>query len=218
MSIFEKTVTVILGFCALAMTAMVARREFWPPDTRPRPQEIKDWRDYASGKKLMGSPNAPVTIVEFSDFQCPFCAVSSAAMKEVIARYRGKVSYVFRSAPNVQIHPHARNAALAAECAATQGRFEQLHGYLFDRQDSIGTTAWRDIALRTGVPRVEEFEACLKSPNAAAEVARDSIAAVRLGVRGTPTILVNNLLLPAGAYPADSLLKLISAEMEHSRR
>ncbi len=219
MTIFEKVATPTLAVCAIAMTLMVARREFFPPETgRAAPKDINDWREYAAGNKYFGDRNAPVKIVEFSDYQCPFCAASAKTAKTVFARFPGKVFYVLRSTPNSVAHRHARDAALAAECAAIQGRFEQFHEFLFAHQDSIGLLDWREIATRTGVPKTEKFIACMKSPETAVWLTRDSLAADRLKVSGTPTLLVNNVLLPAGAQSADSLASAISKALEHSRR
>ena len=89
-------------------------------------------------------------------------------------------------------HPHARNAAIASECAAAQDQFEAMHRTMFGLADSLGTLSWSSLASRAGVPDSAAFVRCLESPESAAAISRDSVAAYKLGLRGTPTLLIGS--------------------------
>ncbi len=189
----DRALTVLLAGCALAVTGMVARREFFPASitAAPAPTHVKNWRTYAVGAKRIGPQSAPVTIVEFSDFQCPFCSQFAAMVDSVLARRPADVGLVFRSFPIEQLHPHARSAAIAAECAATFDRFAEYHEFLFSHQDSIGKIPWQDVAVRSGIADTVAFNDCLDSSDAASRLETDIQAARDLDVTGTPTVMIN---------------------------
>lgn len=195
--ILSNLFSAVLVVCALLITASVVRRELFPPrPERPRPREIRNWEELRNAGQAMGERGGPVTIVEFSDFQCPFCARAAVALREVRARYPDRVTVIYRHYPLTNIHPHAVNAALAAECAAEQGRFESLHDAFFAQQDSIGTKSWRAFAEEAGVADLAAFDACIEEQRYAQRVVEDTRAGDLIGVRGTPSIVVGNLLLP----------------------
>jgi protein-disulfide isomerase len=188
-----------LTACATVVTAAVVRREFLsaaPATAARKPLHVGNWRAYASEGRVLGPPDAPVTIVEFSDFQCPYCKVLYRSLKAVRVRYPGKVRVVYREYPLEGLHAHAFEAAVAAECAGTQGRFEALHDLLFEKQDSIGLLSWATLAHRSRIPDARAFSRCLTDSAATWRVRADIAAGRRLGVRGTPTVLLNDLLLP----------------------
>jgi protein-disulfide isomerase len=189
--------------CAVVVTALVVRRELFapPPATAAMSVEsrtVPDWRSYAEGQRI-GPADAKVTIVEFSDFECPFCRATAARLKAVRARYPRDVALVYRYYP-LPYHTHAVAAARASLCAARQGRFEAFHDALFARQDSLGVVAWSRLADDAAVPDRAGFDRCMGDPGAPPEIERDLRAGTRLGVRGTPTLLVNDRLLD-GAPP-----------------
>ena len=156
----------------------------------------------------IGDPNAPVTIVEFSDFQCPFCrSFYSTTYQQIKENYvdKGLVRIVYRDFP-LDFHAAARVSAMAAECADDQGRFWDYHDKLFDEQAKGGNGTitygvaelkqWAaDIGIDTGT-----FNACLDSQRHAAEVDADFEAGQRFGVSGTPSFIVNDRRL-VGAQP-----------------
>lgn len=119
-NLLETAATICLTACALIMTALVARRELWPRSSAPqRTSAVRDWRSYVGGNERIGPADAPVTIVEFSDFQCPFCRRFALVVDSVEARHPNDVQVVFRNFPIAAIHPFARPAALA--CTDTFG-------------------------------------------------------------------------------------------------
>jgi protein-disulfide isomerase len=155
----------------------------------------------------VGPTAAPITIVEFSDFQCPFCKLSAGVLKEVLRAYGDKVRLVYRDypAPN---HIHAGKAAEAAQCAAAQGKFWAYHDLLFEYQQAAGS-GWDFIQLAQQVSiNLTEFTRCLDTHQYALEVENDLRDALSLGVRSTPTFFVNGRPL-IGARSFDEFKQLI---------
>ena len=194
----------VLTLCALVTTGLVVRRELSaPPVPSTAPTHVAEWRDFGRHGQRMGPSGAPVTIVVFSDFQCPYCGVLMERLKELRSAHPTEVAVVYRHFP-VEGHRHAAAAARASECAAAQGRFEPFHDALFAARDSIGVIPWNRFATVAGVRDLGAFQACAGSSVPVAALARDSAAARSLRVSGTPTILINGLRL-VGAPPMDSL-------------
>jgi protein-disulfide isomerase len=212
----EGIATTVLVACALFVTGLVARRELSAaPDPRApvAPTHVKDWQRYVSGDERIGAAGARVTIVEFSDFQCPFCRQFTRVLDSVRARYPADVAIVFRNFPLAQLHPYARAAAIAAECAAAQGRFEQYHDFLFRHQDSLGTLSWPKSAKAAGLPDIQRFSTCLADPGPVRALAFDSAAANAIHLVGTPTVLINDLLF-AGAPTLAQVIETIEADLK----
>ena len=139
-----------------------------------------------------GPEGAPVTIVEFSDFQCPYCRAVQPALKQVIEGYGGNVRLVFKHLPLTDIHPQAMPAALAAFCAGEQDAFWQYHDALFASDDL--SPAWLDkTAARLGL-NLPRFKSCLGSEKARSAISRDAREARGLGINGTPTFVINGKL------------------------
>lgn len=199
---------VVLTLCAVTTTTLVARRELFPPrtDTRaqaPRPTQVPDWREYARQGHRMGPAEAPVTIVVFSDFQCPYCGELMSRLREVRDAHPAEVSVVYRHFP-LGNHPHAIGAARASDCAAEQGKFEAFHDALFAGQDSIGTLGWDRFAQAAGIADLPRFGTCAAGTGPLPTVARDTVAAARLRVTATPTLLINDMRFQ-GAVPKDTI-------------
>ena len=202
---------VIVATCAVVTTSLAAVRAFRPPPpvSPPAAVEIKDWRRYAAVGHRLGPAEAAVTIVEFSDFQCPFCRAAAATLKSLRIKYNGQVALVYRHFPLERVHSLARPAAIASECADRQGRFESFHDALF-AADSLRASGWTKLAHQSGVRDTVAFAACLRDPVGGDAVDKDVIAGTELKVRGTPTILVNQYRITGGAQPdiLDSLIRL----------
>jgi len=145
-----------------------------------------------AGNLIMGKKDAPVTMIEFSDYQCPFCRrFFETTLPTLKAEYiaTGKVRYVFRDFPLDQIHPYARKAAEAAHCAGDQGKFWEMHDLLFQNQQALQVESLKAHArsLRlNGAP----FDSCLDRGKYAAEVQKDFDDGVAVGVRGTPSFFI----------------------------
>ena len=139
---------------------------------------------------VQGSAKAPVTLVEYGDYECPYCGEAYSVVKELQKRLGDQMRFVFRNFPLAQAHPHAEHAAEAAEAAAAQGKFWEMHDMLYENQDALED---EDLvryarALHLDVPRfVKEMEAGTYTER----VREDFRSGVRSGVNGTPTFFIN---------------------------
>ncbi|HXV68450.1 MAG TPA: thioredoxin domain-containing protein [Nitrospira sp.] len=138
---------------------------------------------------VIGPIDAPITIVEFSDFQCPYCRKSLNVLKELRQRYRGKIRLVYRDFPGPN-HPHASQAAEAAQCAGEQGKFWEYHDLLFDRQTPGQGWDFATLARELGL-RQDAFSTCVQTRRYRKEVAKDLQDGITLGITSTPTFFVN---------------------------
>jgi protein-disulfide isomerase len=157
-----------------------------------------------------GPANAPIELVEFSDFQCPFCYRSFPTVKQVMDTYSGKVRFVYRNYP-LPNHPNARPAAEAAQCAHEQGQFWPYHDRLFADQSKLSDTDLKAAAAALGLD-AGRFNACLDSHKYQARVEADTKAGNEAGVNGTPAFFINGRLL-SGAQPFDEFKKIIDEEL-----
>jgi protein-disulfide isomerase len=162
-----------------------------------------------------GFPEAPVVIIEFADFQCPFCRKALSALEKVRAAYPKQVRLVYRHFPIDVLHPQARLAAQAAECAGAQGRFWEYHDRLFTNVD-LFPAQLRELAKGLNLD-VAAFEECLNGEWARGKVAQDVEAGNRAGVSGTPTFFINGRQL-VGAQPFDAFRGIIEQELAGYRR
>jgi protein-disulfide isomerase len=198
--------TVLIALCAVVSTGLLARRELVanrPEARRSAPWRVNDWQRFARGGHTLGSAGAPVTIVVFSDFQCPYCGILMNQLRTLRQKYPSHISVVYRHFP-VPSHPHAATAARASECAAEQGRFEPFHDALFEERLAIGLVEWTNFAREAAIPDLPRFEECVHSGRPIPALERDAADAQRLQVAVTPTYLVNDLRFQ-GVQPADSL-------------
>ena len=150
---------------------------------------VSDWRNYATGGHRIGSADAPISLVVFSDYQCPVCLIIDRRLRPLEAQYPSDLSVVVRQFPLTE-HEAARPAAIAAECAAAQGRFLEYHQRLFDEQQLLDSGPWLSIAEAAGVPDTAAFARCLREPRAAAVTDAEIADGKRLGVFATPTVLL----------------------------
>ena len=141
---------------------------------------------------MLGRADAPVTLVEFSDYQCPFCQRFFATTLSALKKHyvdTGKVRYVFRDFPLDQMHPQARKAAEAAHCAGEQGKYWEMHEVLFQNQRALAPPQLAEHARTVGVDG-SKFDECLSLGRHAARVERGLADGAAVGVQGTPTFLV----------------------------
>jgi len=166
----------------------------------------------AKDDHIRGNKNAKITIVEYSDIQCPFCSRYHDTMLQVMKSYPKDVRWVFRHFPLDSIHPMARKAAEATECAGEQGKFWEYTDKLYANQSNLSaeyfTTAAKELGLNTG-----KFDTCLSSGKMAAKVSADLQEGQSLGVRGTPGSFINGKSIP-GAVPFSTIEGMIKAELK----
>jgi protein-disulfide isomerase len=144
-------------------------------------------RDHAQGPA-----HAPVTLVEYGDYECPSCGRADSIVKQIQQRLGDRLRFVFRNFPLAQIHPHAQQAAEAAEIAGDQGRFWEMHDYLFAHQRALGGSRLREYAEAVGLD-VEQFAQALETHRTEGRVREDFQSGVRSGVNGTPTFFINGV-------------------------
>jgi protein-disulfide isomerase len=170
----------------------------------PRLTEPISGRDH-----IRGPATAPLTLLEYGDYECPFCGEAHGVLKELLPMMGDQLTYGFRHFPLTQIHPHAQQAAEAAEAAAAQGAFWEMHDVLFEHQRHLSA---RDLlvyaaGLRLDVPRfTEELESHAHLPR----VREDFMSGLRSGVNGTPTFFINGMR-HNGGYDLASLVDALRA-------
>jgi protein-disulfide isomerase len=147
----------------------------------------------ASADHMLGSEHAPVTVVEYGDFECPNCKQAAPSVKMLLERFVGRVRIVFRHYPLQEIHPHALAAALASEAAAGQGKFWPMHDLLFDNQRHLKAPQLRGYAERLELD-MTRYDADLGDALYLQRVREDIEGANLSGVRATPTFFINGKL------------------------
>lgn len=165
----------------------------------------------ADAARLQGNPDAPVTIVEFADFQCPYCRNTESTLKEIMQKYKGKVRLGFRDFPLSEIHSHAEQAAEAARCAGDQGKFWEYHNLLYTNQTKLDQPGLMEEARTTGLD-IQRFSACLASKRFQTQIESDVQSGTIAGVSGTPAFYINGIFLN-GAQPLSEFEKIIDAEL-----
>ncbi|WP_203604355.1 Na+/H+ antiporter NhaA [Streptomyces coelicoflavus] len=158
---------------------------------------------------ILGPPDAPLTLVEYGDFECPFCAHATGVTKELRQRFGDRFRYVFRHLPLTDVHPHAELAARAAVAAEAQGRFWEMHDLLYQHQDELEYEDTAGYAADLGLD-VERFLRDLAAEETAVRVREDAASAEASGVRGAPTFFVGDRR-HTGPYDAQSLARELEA-------
>ena len=191
-----------------------------------RAEFVKDLRAKANVKVMLEPPRvtvgeannpakgpagAPITIVEFSDFQCPFCARVNPTLAKLQETYAGKLRIVFRDLPLLSIHKNAGHAAEAAQCANDQGKFWEMHDRLFENQAKLAPADLKEHAVALSLDAAA-FNQCLDSGKYTPEWRRDAEEASKLGLSGTPAFFVNGRLL-SGAQPYEAFVQVIDEEL-----
>ena len=202
------------GSAAPAPTARLVAPTPAPAPSQPQPtQNNFDMAELSDDDPFKGDENAPVTIVEWSDFECPFCSrFYSQTLSQIEEKYinTGKVKLVYRDFP-LSFHQNAQKAAEASECADDQGMFWEMHDKIFENQGSMSADNFKVWALELGLDATE-FNTCLDSGKHASETQKDMADGSAAGIRGTPGFIINGQLL-SGAQPFASFEAAIEAAL-----
>jgi len=161
---------------------------------------------------IQGLPSAPVTLLEYGDYECPYCGAAYPIVKQVQARMGDQLQFVFRNFPISTSHPHAEQAAEAAEAAAAQGRFWEMHDSLYEHQHRLETADLHAYAERLGLD-VDRFARELDEHTHAQRVREDFMSGVHSGVNGTPTFYINGKRHDS-SYDLDTLLTALRLAAE----
>lgn len=164
-----------------------------------------------AGFYSLGPADAPITIVEFSDYQCPFCRRwHDEVYEQLLAEYPGRIKFVYRNLPLTSIHPDAQSAAEAAMCAGEQNAYWQYHDKLLSNE-RLGSGAYTQYAQELNLD-MTAFEACVTTQKYKDAIQADSEFAMNLGVRSTPTFFINGLAI-VGAQPLNVFKQIIDREL-----
>lgn len=158
---------------------------------------------------VVGDPQAAVTLVEYGDFECPYCGTAYPMLKEVQRRMGKSLRFVFRNFPLAEMHPHALAAAEAAEAAGAQGKFWQMHDTLYEHQEALGLTHLVAYAKKLGLD-VARFSKDLEAHTFRERVEEEFRGGIRSGVNGTPTLFVNGTRYD-GDLELEVILKALQA-------
>ena len=207
-----------LPFLIVALVALItagAGLALYRAHRLPTPTAAKD--SGVSAMHVRGDAKAPVTLEEFGDFECPPCALMSAAIHQLEKDYGAKLRVIFRQFP-LAMHPHAREAAIASEAAHLQGKFWEMHDLLYTEQAIWKKAAdvpalFQSYAAKLGLD-VERFKKDMQNPDTAARVTKDHEEGKSRGVTSTPTIFINNTALPSTSTNPPGVRAAIDAALK----
>lgn len=160
-----------------------------------------------AGRPMRGKDDAKITIVEFSDFECPFCDKARLEINKVVDAYPNDVKFYFLHFP-LTMHPNAKSAAIAAECANRQGKFWEVHDLLFMNQNNLNEGIIRDAAVKGGADQAK-LDACMKDPAIATFVDADMKQGEEAGVEGTPSFFINGVHYDKGIPTVEAIKAII---------
>ncbi|MEI7741724.1 MAG: thioredoxin domain-containing protein [bacterium] len=159
---------------------------------------------------IRGNKNAKVVMIEYSDFECPFCGRHEPTMRKLAAEFGNQVAWVFRHFP-LSFHAQAEPAANSSECASEQGKFWEFHDKVYENQGSIGTALFEKTASDLRL-NMTQFKACVAAKKYASRISNDQAEGSTSGVNGTPATFINGKLV-SGALPYESIKQMIQAEL-----
>ena len=168
----------------------------------------------SSADHIRGNLEAPVKIIEFSDYQCPYCQRFHVTMQQVMAEYGDDVVWIYKHFPLSSIHPNAESAAIASECVAEQAGndgFWQFTDAMFAYQSQLGSALYLQVAEQIGVD-INQFNDCVSSGKYSGKIQADLTLGGQNGVDGTPGNFINGLSVK-GAYPFESIKQIIDSEL-----
>jgi protein-disulfide isomerase len=161
---------------------------------------------------ILGLPNAPVTLVEYGDFECPYCGMAYSVVKQIIELFGKELRFAFRHFPITEIHPHAAHAAEAAEAAGVEGKFWSMHDMLYEHQNALDDESLAHYAKQLKL-NPATFKKALREEIYKPRIESDFWSGVHSGVNGTPTFFINGQRYD-GSWEFDSLITALNKATE----
>ena len=214
MVVFAFAVGILVGYVAWGR-GVATQQVAAAPAQSASPEANPSYTRYdipTDGFPSLGPEDAPITLVEFSDYQCPYCKRwNDEVYQPLLAAYPGQIRVVYRHFPLTSIHPDAMSAAIASMCAEDQGSFWQFHDKLFSDEYGLGRDAYINYATDLGLDATA-FKTCLDSGKFDDFIQQDMDFSINLGIRSTPTFFINGLAV-VGAQPLDVFKNVIDKEL-----
>ena len=206
--ILETAASLALGAAAIVVAATYVHAEFFAKTaTNTQVNRIshfvKDWSTVSRAGIVIGDTGARVKIAEFADLECPFCARLDPSLQRILSKHPGDLALVFVHFP-IAAHRFARSAARAVECADASARADAMIHAIYSKQDSLGFKSWGSFATQVGIRDTSLFVNCVASQETIPRIESGVALARALGVRGTPTLVVNGWMY--GTLPSEEEL------------
>jgi protein-disulfide isomerase len=166
----------------------------------------------SSADHILGPASATVTVIEYGDFECPYCRAAYPTVKMLLKHFQGRVRFAFRHFPDVEMHPHAERAAESAETAGAQGRFWQMHDLLFGNQQRLNDENLKQYAREAGLD-LQRYDRDMNSHIHLQSIRKQMNSGVECGARGTPTFFVNGVIEDV-SFGMEPLYKAIEANLQ----
>lgn len=196
-TLLANSALIVVTAAAVGLAGLRAK-QWWDSQHQEPPRRVEDWQGFASTGQTIGPDDAAVTIVEFADYECPFCRLAAAEIRQILKDHPKSVRLVYRHYP-LSFHPQALPSTRAALCAGEQRRFPEYHDLLYDSATVLDSLPWVELARRSRMPDIRAFEDCIGRETPLLALALDTVAGNALDLRGTPMFLVNDLRL--AGYP-----------------
>jgi len=210
-SVSERTLSTLLTVAAITIAVALVRREFFTEQAASREKldagYKSDWRSMLQSGRTIGNPSAPISIVVFSEMQCPFCRAFHATVTRLQELHSGKIAYTFIHFP-IAAHAQAFSASHAAECAHEQGEFARLVDVAFLNQSQLGIRRWSLLAQDAGVKDTALFNRCMEIESVPALISSGKALGEKLRVGGTPTVFINGWRIN-GAPPDSQMTRVV---------
>jgi protein-disulfide isomerase len=162
---------------------------------------------------IQGPDTAPITLVEYGDYECPYCGQAYPIIKQIQGYFQDNLRFVFRNFPLTQVHPHAQKAAEAAEAADTQNKFWNMHDYLYEHQQALDERHLEKYAKIIGL-NLERFNDDMKTHIHASRIREDFLSGIQSGVNGTPSFYINEIRYD-GSWDFDTLIRILTSVMDN---
>jgi protein-disulfide isomerase len=210
---------VVAGILGIALVFVLVRSSYTsakPRNDVPAVRQVPNAARFGQMGNVIGRNDAPIRLIEFSDFQCPFCRQLQTTLRQLQVRHPETVAIIYRHYP-LAGHGLAYPGAIAAECAAAQGRFGEFVDLVFDQQDSLGRQSWGELAIRAGVRDSAMFQSCRRDASIKRRIDADIAAGRELQIAGTPALIVGTRLI-FGALSLDTLERLLGLSVGSGNR